>query len=460
MEETEAMSPPSSEASPLPSHRPVTGYYSWGHNCRASHRGVFRPAWLDELGRFDHADAPVLAYGMGRSYGDTCLNDGGYLIDTRGLDHVLRFDAETGLMRCSAGVSLAGILQVAVPRGWFLPVTPGTKFVTIAGAVANDVHGKNHHRAGTLGSHITRFELLRSDGTRLLCSPGENPQWFAATIAGLGLTGIILWVELQLKKIASSRMIVDTLAFHSLEEFLALTRESEEAGFEYTVAWIDCLSGLDARGLFYRGNHAPAGELTAASEGRGGPRVPFAFPELALNRLTVKAFNTLYYAVKSRQKPGAQLHYDPFFYPLDAVGDWNRIYGRRGLMQYQCVVPEAEALAFQEILSVISDSGQGSFLGVIKKFGAVASPGLLSFPRPGLTLALDFPVRGARTLRLFDHLDQIVLNAGGALYPAKDARMSRHLFEASYPRLEEFLPFVDPHLSSGFWRRVRSEEAQ
>jgi FAD/FMN-containing dehydrogenase len=452
------MSKPNPESGQPTVPPPVTDYFSWGRNCRASHRGVFRPGWLDELVRFDDADAPVLAYGLGRSYGDTCLNDGGYLIDTKGLDHVLAFDPETGLMRCSAGVSLASILEIAVPRGWFLPVTPGTKFVTIAGAVANDVHGKNHHLAGTIGCHVTRFELLRSDGARLVCSPHQNPQWFAATIGGLGLTGIILWVEIQLKKICSSKIAVDTLAFHSLDEFLAVTRESEQAGFEYTVAWIDCLSGLDARGIFYRGNHAASRALVAAKASAHAPRVPFVFPEVALNHLTVKAFNTLYYAAKIRHKKTEEIDYDPFFYPLDALADWNRIYGRRGLMQYQCVVPESEALAFQEILSVISDSGQGSFLGVIKKFGSIASPGLLSFPRPGLTLALDFPMRGARTLRLFDHLDQIVLNAGGALYPAKDARMSRHMFEQSYPRLAEFLPFVDPHLSSSFWRRVRGEE--
>jgi FAD/FMN-containing dehydrogenase len=438
---------------------PVTSYRSWGRNCRAAHRGVFRPSWADELRRFDDADAPVLAYGLGRSYGDSCLNDGGYLIDCSAMDHVLAFDASSGILRCAAGISLASILQVAVPRGWFLPVTPGTKFVTIGGAVANDVHGKNHHVAGTIGCHVTQFELMRSDGSRVLCSPRQNPELFAATIGGLGLTGILTWVELRLKPIGSRRITVETLAFHSLNEFLLLTRESEQACFEYTVAWIDCLSGRDSRGIFYRGNHASPGALVGDAAG-SGPRVPFALPEFALNRLTVKAFNTLYYVVKSRSKGPELVDYDPFFYPLDAVRDWNLIYGRRGLMQYQCVLPEAEADAFQEILRVISDSGEGSFLGVIKRFGAVASPGLMSFPRPGLTLALDFAYRGERTLRLFSQLDFIVQSAHGALYPAKDARMSRQMFEASYPNLQRFLPFVDPHLSSGFWRRMRSEEAR
>jgi FAD/FMN-containing dehydrogenase len=440
--------------------QPVTSYYSWGRNCRAAHLNVFRPSWADELGRFDDADAPLLAFGLGRSYGDSCLNDGGYLIDTTAMDHVLAFDTATGLMRCAAGVSLASILQVAVPKGWFLPVTPGTKFVTIAGAVANDVHGKNHHCAGTIGCHVTQFELLRSDGARFVCSPAQNSEWFAATIGGLGLTGIILWVELQLKKIRSSKIVVDTLAFHSLGEFLNITSASEQAGFEYTVAWIDCLSGRNARGIFYRGNHAVTGELVAPGVKDGGPRVPFALPEFALNRLSVKAFNTLYYRLKASEKRGELVDYDPFFYPLDAVRDWNLIYGRRGLVQYQCVVPESASEAFQEILSAISDSGEGSFLGVIKKFGSIESPGILSFPRPGLTLALDFAFRGERTLQLFSRLDSIVQSVQGALYPAKDGRMSRHMFEISYPGLERFRSFVDPHLSSGFWRRMQIAEAK
>ncbi len=426
----------------------------------AAHRNVYRPNWADELGRFDDADAPVLAVGLRRSYGDSCLNDGGYLIDVTAMDHVMSFDRALGLIRCAAGVSLATILQLAVPQGWFLPVTPGTKFVTIAGAIANDVHGKNHHCAGTMGRHVKQFELLRSDGSRFICSPTKNAEWYAATIGGLGLTGIILWAEIQLKKIRSSKIALDTITFRSLTEFLDITRESEQAGFDYTVAWIDCLSGRNARGLFHRGKHAETGELVAKGANDAKLKVPFAFPEFALNRVTVKAFNLLYYALKARKPQTQTVDYGPFFYPLDAVREWNLIYGKRGLTQYQCVVPETESEAFQEILRTISSSGEGSFLGVIKKFGDIASPGMMSFPRPGLTLALDFPFRGERTLHLFERLDRIVLNAHGALYPAKDARMSRDMFEASYPNLERFRAFVDPHLSSGFWRRVRREDGR
>lgn len=418
---------------------------------------MYKPSWPDEIGRFDDADAPVLAFGLGRSYGDSCLNDGGYLIDVSGMDHVLSLDERLGLIRCCAGVSLATILQIVVPRGWFLPVTPGTKFVTVAGAIANDVHGKNHHCAGTIGCHVTQFELLRSDGSHLVCSPTQNREWYAATIGGLGLTGIILWAEIRLKRIASAKIGVDILTFHSLNEFLALTDESERRGFDYTVAWIDCLSA-DTRGIFHAGKHADTGELTAHATKSTGLRVPFPFPEFALNRLTVKVLNSLYYGAKARNKRTRYVDYDPFFYPLDAFRDWNLIYGKRGLMQYQCVVPQTESAAFHELLAAISKSGAGSFLGVIKRFGEIASPGLMSFPRPGLTLALDFPFRGESTLRLFSRLNSIVLAAHGALYPAKDGCMGRKIFEASYPNLERFRAFVDPQLSSGFWRRVQAEE--
>jgi FAD/FMN-containing dehydrogenase len=442
----------------VPSPLPIGSYHSWGGHFLARHRGVYRPSWADEFSRFDDADAPVLAFGLGRSYGDSCLNDGGYLIDISAMDQVLSFDPASGLLRCAAGMSLAKILQMIVPRGWFLPVTPGTKFVTIAGAIANDVHGKNHHCAGTFGCHVTQLEIMRSDGTRLRCSPSHNAEWFAATIGGLGLTGIILWAEIQLTKITSRKIAVVNRTFRSLHEFLDLTVESEGQGFDFTVAWIDCLAGPNARGILLSGKHAESGELFGKDAAGGKLRVPFAFPEFALNRVSVKAFNTLYYVLNAAKKGTRYVDYDPFFYPLDAVRDWNRIYGKRGLLQYQCVVPLAESDAFQEIMRAISDSGAGSFLGVIKKFGDLPSPGLMSFPRPGLTLALDFPFRGDRTLRLFDRLDGIVLQAHGALYPAKDARMSRGMFEASYPRLQQFRSFVDPHLSSGFWRRMRAGE--
>lgn len=398
-------------------------------------------------------NAPLLAFGLGRSYGDSCLNDGGVLMDMRQLDRVLSFDAINGLIVCEAGVSLGEILMLIVNRGWFLPVTPGTKMVTLGGAIANDVHGKNHHLEGTLGCHVDELELVRSTGEIVRCSREKNQELFAATIGGMGLTGIIRWASLQLKKISSSQILMETVPFNTFEDFVRLSRDEESRYWEYTVGWIDCLSGRKTRGLFMRGNHAKEGKLNTSSE-KARLHVPFNLPGVTLNRLTIRVFNTLYYAAGLLRGGSAECHYDAFFYPLDTVDNWNRIYGHGGLTQYQCVVPESEAAAFQEILERIAKAGQGSFLGVIKKFGHSKSPGLMSFPRPGLTLALDFPFRDEVTLKLFEDLDSIVLAAGGALYPAKDPRMSPAMFCASYPRLGEFRRWIDPALSSSFWRRV------
>jgi len=398
-------------------------------------------------------NAPLLAFGLGRSYGDSCLNDGGALMDMRQLDRVLSFDAKNGTIVCEAGVSLGEILLMTVPQGWFLPVTPGTKVVTLGGAIANDVHGKNHHLEGTIGCHIGQLELVRSTGELVRCSLEEHPELFAATIGGMGLTGIIRRASLRLKKISSAQILMETVPFNTFEDFVRLSSDEEGKSWEYTVGWIDCLSGRQTRGLFLRGNHAADGALNPHSE-KSGLRVPFNLPGMTLNPLTIRAFNTIYYAAGRRKSGKTVSHYDPFFYPLDKVGNWNRIYGKNGMTQYQCVVPESEAVAFQGILERIAQTGQGSFLGVIKKFGHIKSPGMMSFPRPGLTLALDFPFRDGVTLKLFEELDRVVLAAGGALYPAKDPRMSPAMFRASYPRLDEFRRWIDPALSSSFWRRV------
>lgn len=434
-------------------------YRSWGNFPKATHRKVLRPAWTDEITcELLRANTPLLAYGLGRSYGDSCLNDGGTLMDISRLDRVLHFDFEHGTIVCEAGVSLSDILLVAVPRGWFLPVSPGTKFVTLAGAIANDVHGKNHHVKGTIGCHVDRLELVRSTGEQLVCSPSQNPELFAATIGGLGVTGIILWVELRLKKITSSQIEMDTVPFSTFEDFIRLSSDEQGAQYEHTVGWMDCLSGSKTRGIFTRGNHATDGKLEV-HPGKVKLSIPFTLPDFFLNPLAIRGFNSLHYAAGRLKSGHSRVHYDPFFYPLDKVADWNRIYGKRGFTQYQCVVPGNELAAFQEILERVARAGQGSFLGVIKKFGDVPSPGMMSFPRSGFTLALDFPFRGEKTLKLFAEIDEVVLAAKGALYPAKDPRMDERLFRASYPRLEEFRKYVDPGLSSSFWRRVAGEKA-
>jgi len=425
-------------------------YCSWGRYPRVSHEAAFQPEWTDQLGAVlkSTPSSSLLAYGLGRSYGDCCLNEGRGLVDCARLNRILEADFQQGRIRCEAGASLAEILQVAVPRGWFLPVTPGTKFVTVGGAIANDVHGKNHHRAGTFGCHVRQFAIYRSDCGLVICSPEKNQDLFRATIGGLGLTGLIAWVEIQLRPIAGGYMDVETHPFQSTEEFLELTAQSDSA-FEYTVAWIDCVCRRVGRGIFFRGNHSPQPGIGASSG--MNVSVPFALPGWMLNRSTIKGFNIAYYFRNKSSRRKATVPYDPFFYPLDSVGHWNLMYGKRGFLQYQCVVPTQ---AMPKLLRLIAESGMGSFLAVLKQFGSKRSPGMLSFPRPGLTLALDFAMKGERTLALLKALDQVVLEAGGALYPAKDARMSPEMFEQSFPQWREFRQFVDQKLSSSLWRRV------
>lgn len=432
-------------------------YESWGRYPKAVHLRT-RAFWRSETD-FPECPSSVLPFGLGRSYGDSCLNNGGTLIDMSGLDRFISLDTATGLLRCEAGVILGQVLEHLVPQGWFLPVVPGTKYVTVGGAIANDIHGKNHHAAGTFGCHVTKLELLRSDGARLICSPTENEELFRATIGGLGLTGIIVWAEIRLKKIVSPWIDAEFIRFESLDDFYPLAEESA-ASFEYTVSWIDCTARGDAlgRGIFIRGNHS-ADQLT----GRNTPKlgtilsVPLDMPNFLLNRLSIRAFNILYFYKQGPRPISRLLHYNPFFFPLDALGGWNKMYGNRGFFQYQPLIPQQGKQApIKKLFQMISESGGGSFLTVLKDFGSVSSPGLMSFPRPGVTLALDFPNRGAETLKLFEQLDSIVLEHGGRIYPAKDARMSPQSFKEFYPESEKFAEYIDPKISSSFWRRVMS----
>lgn len=427
---------------------------SWGNVIRARHQVLQLRSRQEGFPPLP-AQGSVLPYGNGRSYGDSCLNVGGTLVQTRALDRFISFDRETGVLACEAGTLLSEILEIAVPAGWFVPVTPGTRFVTVGGAIANDVHGKNHHGAGTFVRHVRWLELARSDGQRMLCSQTQNPEMFAATAGGLGLTGLILSAELQLRRIPGPWVEVETIRFQNLDEFMGLCAESD-TGYEYTVSWIDCLGkGRQlGRGLFQRANHVAADK--AAPAARRPLTMPFAPPFSLVNPASLRVFNTLYYRRQWARRRTSCDHYESFFYPLDGILHWNRLYGPRGFYQYQSVVPPGnegrEATA--EMLKAIARSGMGSFLAVLKMFGAVRSPGMLSFPREGITLALDFPNRGARLERLFDTLDGIVHSVGGRLYPAKDGRMPGRLFRDGYPRWQEFARHVDPRASSSFWRRV------
>jgi FAD/FMN-containing dehydrogenase len=396
----------------------------------------------------------MLPVGLGRSYGDVCLLEGGTLLGCTGLSRLIAFNPETGVLRCEAGVSLAEILEFAVPRGWFLVITPGTKYVTVGGAIANDIHGKNHHVAGTFGMHVPRFELVRSDGSRLECSPVENSEWYRATIGGLGLTGLITWADVQLRPIVSRKIDYEGIKFVGIDEFVALSQEAAQT--EYVVSWIDCVAqGRNfARGIFMRGTHSTyTEELTPSAKPHLS--VPTEMPSGLLNRFTVGAFNSLYYHRQRSLRKKAVIDYEPFFYPLDSVLHWNRIYGRKGLVQFQCVLgQESGNSGLIEILRAIARSGLASFLAVIKVFGDQESPGILSFPRPGITLALDFPVGRAASFELFHRLAAITLDHGGRMYPAKDALMTPQQFQSFYPQWEHFSQFVDPAFSSAFWQRV------
>ena len=430
-------------------------YESWGRFPKVRHRQVVPVYWRTDVPRLDAFDAPVLPHGMGRSYGDVCLNDNGVLLDTTPLDRFIAFDEEKGILRCEAGVTLDRVLDLIVPKGWFLPVTPGTKYITVGGAVANDVHGKNHHHGGTFGRYVTRFELVRSDGTRLICSPEENEDLFRATIGGLGLTGLITWVEFRLKPIASAYIEEELIRFDNLDEFFSISAESD-VDFEYTVAWVDCLAQGEhlGRGIFMRGNHAE-GYPVLVPGGKRRLGVPVDFPEFVLNPFSMRVFNTLYYHRLWEKKARRLVHYEPFFYPLDSIRHWNRIYGKRGMLQFQCAVPYGDHReVIRAIIERIARSRRASFLAVLKEFGDVPSPGLMSFPRPGVTLTLDFPYEGVPTMHLFDDLHALVKDAGGAFYPAKDTHMTPEEFRLSYPRWQEFARYVDPHFSSSFWRRV------
>jgi FAD/FMN-containing dehydrogenase len=399
----------------------------------------------------------ALPVGMGRSYGDVCLLKDGNLLLTTGMDRLISFDPETGLLTAEAGVTLAQILDFAVPRGFFLPVSPGTKYVTLGGAIANDIHGKNHHVAGTFGRHITQLELVRSDDTRRLCSPAQNADLYAATIGGLGLTGLITWATLRLKPIVSRMIDYEGIQFHGIDEFLDLTSQSKD--IEYTVSWVDCTStGRNfARGVFMQGDHSPRRDDLKPSP---KPRLVFPFdaPGFALNPLSVSLFNTAYFHKQIHKRVVSLQDYEPFFYPLDKVLRWNRMYGKRGLLQFQYVIPWEHAKEGTiAILHEVAKSGLASFLAVLKVFGDVPSPGMMSFPKPGITLALDFPIKPDKSFPLFARLADMTLEFGGRLYPAKDAAMTASQFQSFYPQWEQFARYRDPMFTSSFWERVTGD---
>ena len=442
--------------------RPLSG---WGRypveTCR-----IFRPekpasvsAVLDS-----GAESSYIARGLGRSYGDASLNGGGGVISFERLNRLIAFDPATDVLECEAGVSLAEILDCFLPRGYFLPVTPGTKFVTLGGAIAHDVHGKNHHRVGTISNFVLDFRLQTPQGDVLTCSPRQNSDVFWATVGGAGLTGLLLSARLRLQRVETAHVIVDFLKVPNFEDAIAAMTESDHL-YEFSVAWIDCLARGKAlgRSVLMRANPAARGDLPPD---RGNPlslrrrserSIPFDFPSGLLNPFTVGKFNAFFYRLH-RTVSGRLVDIDSFFYPLDSIRHWNRMYGRRGFVQYQLVLPpETGREGLAKVLERVSASGRGSFLGVLKRFGS-AGAGLLSFPFPGYTLALDLPVTDG-LVPFLRGLDALLLDHGGRLYLAKDAATTPETFAAMYPRLDEFRAIrarLDPknRLSSSQARRL------
>ena len=399
----------------------------------------------------------AIPVGMGRSYGDVGLLKDGNLLLTTGMNRLLDFDPETGILTAESGITLAQILDFSVPRGFFLPVTPGTKYVTLGGAIANDIHGKNHELAGSFGNHVPSFELVRSDGTRRLCSPTENPDWFAATIGGMGLTGLITWAQLKLKPIVSRMIDYHGIQFHGIDEFLALKDQYKHV--EYTVAWVDCVStGKNfARGVYMAGDNSKVpGPLTQTPEPKLS--LPFDLPGFLLNSTTVSMFNFAFFHKQLKPHVTTPQDYEPFFYPLDKVLHWNRGYGKNGLLQFQYAIPwEGAKEGTIAILHEIAKSGLASFLAVLKTFGDIPSLGMMSFPLAGIMFALDFPIKANISFPLMQRLGDMTRDYGGRLYSAKDACMTPEQFQTFYPQWEQFARYRDPMFTSSFWERVTGD---
>ena len=425
---------------------------------------LFRPEKQHEHVEIVKNEPTLLARGLGRAYGDAALNPHATVLQER-LNRFLSFDEETGVLECEGGVSFTDIIDLFRSRGWFLPVTPGTKYVTVGGAIACDIHGKNHHVAGAFSEFVLSFDLLTASGDVLLCSREENAEAFWATVGGLGLTGIILRARFRLKRISSAYVAVEYQRVNNLDS--ALESFQDDAAYEYSVAWIDCLATGSAlgRAVLMRGNHARPEQL-ATPQARANPLhlpdkkpkgVPLDFPDFVLNPFSIKAFNAAYFATHATKN--AAVDFNTFFYPLDAVENWNRIYGARGFIQYQVALPyETSREALVQLLEKISGSGHASFLAVLKTFGK-AGPAPLSFPFAGHTLALDIPWTPELPAFVAE-LDAITLRHKGRVYLAKDALLSAESFRAMYPRFEEWRAIknkLDPEekFASALSKRLR-----
>jgi len=426
-------------------------YSSWGNRGAVSH-SVNTPSNISPDSISYESDS-ILVYGQGRSYGDVCLNANNGLVDSRLLDRFVSYEETQLLVTCQSGVILKDLVIFLNSKNKFVPVSPGTANVTVGGMVANDIHGKNHHRVGSFGNHIHSLTLLKGNGSVVECSSSCNSELFAATIGGLGLTGMILTVTLKVIAVKNNCIAVKSIKTKSIEQMLELFDETDD-DYEYTVAWLD-MQTTPQKGIFSCGNHADNNvDCTSISKAK---TIPVNAPDWLLNKTVSKLFNKLYF-LKSNQHKLEVSSYQSFFYPLDGIEHWNRLYGKRGFYQYQFVVPYKNFLkVYTEILKLINKYNQSTYLVVLKKFGEIKSIGMLSFPRAGYTLAMDFPDKGKNSLKMLADFDQVVIDAGGAVYPAKDARMSRDTFLKSFPRVKEFIKYKDDKYCSDFWRRVNAD---
>lgn len=427
-------------------------YTSWNNYPKVKKQKNF---FLERFSSTLLENESLLAYGNGRSYGDVCLNSSGTILHTINLNKIISFDEKKGILKCESGITFDEILKKITEKGWFLPVVPGTKYITLGGAVANDIHGKNHHKSGSFGNFIKSFELIRSDGKKYLCSETENKDLFFSTIGGLGLTGVISWVELDLRKIKSNTLSAKTQRFSSLEEYWEINN-TLEMEWEYTVAWLDCIrtKSNNYRGVFHSGNHSTNPINKKVNNFK--ITVPFNSPLPLINKLSIKILNSLYF-LSNKNKPVHNTHYESFFFPLDKVKNWNRAYGKKGFIQYQFLLPKEKSKeTVREILDFINQNKLTPSLCVLKTFGDIPSKGILSFPRAGVTLAIDFPIQNMNIFGILDSLDKMVINANGSIYPAKDARMSSKTFRKSFQNYSKFLNYKDPRFNSDFSERISS----
>ena len=431
----------------------------WGRTT-TSIADVQSPTGEDEIAHALATSSAVIARGLGRSYGDPAQVSGGVVLSNEGLGGISAIDAN-GVVTVGAGVSIDELLAVSIPQGWFVPVTPGTRQVSLAGAFAADVHGKNHHVDGSFANHVDSIRLVTPSGA-VTVSPEQDGELFWASAGAMGLTGVITSLSVRMMPIESDHVLVDTDRFEDLEGIMA-EMSAHDKDYRYSVAWVDCMTkgAHMGRGVLTRGRHASSSELDEAT--LKAPRaaklfVPFDAPSGLLNPLTVRLFNEAWFRLASKHQVEEPQSLSSFFHPLDGVRDWNRLYGKRGFVQYQFAVDDSRADTIVDAIKLLSSSGVASFLAVLKRFGP-GNLGPLSFPIPGWTLALDLPV-GPRALpRVLDELDELVLDAGGRIYFAKDARLGPEKIRAMYPRLDDFRRVkerVDPEgrITSDLARRL------